>query len=76
LCFLALNEEEEGNEMNANVLAALNWLPRVRQRWKHRQLGFVFHEAGRRPGVEPRVADAHAKFEHEARQAMREWLLL
>ena len=46
--------------------------------WKarRRQLGFVFYEAGKRPGVPAPVANAHARFEYEARQALREWLML
>ena len=63
--------------MNANVVAAWNWLPPVVwKRRKRRQLGFVLYEAGRRPGVEPRVANAYARFEYEARQAAREWLMV
>jgi len=49
--------------------------PRPRRQWK-RQLGFALYEAGRRPGVPGRVANAHARFEYEARQALRDWLLL
>ena len=46
--------------------------------WKarRRQLGFVFYEAGKRPGVPAPVANAHARFEYEARQALRDWLML
>lgn len=63
--------------MNANALAAWNWLPAVgRKRWKRWPLGFVLYEAGRRPGVPARVANAHARFEYQARQAAREWLML
>ena len=43
---------------------------------KRRQLGFAIYEAGRRPGVPARVANAHARFEYEARAALRDWLLL
>ena len=55
--------------------AAWNWFPPGRK-VRRRQLGFVFYEAGRRPGIEARVANAHARFEYEARQALREWLML
>jgi hypothetical protein len=53
----------------------------IRKRWaekrsKRRQLGFVAHESGRTPGIPVRVANAHARFECEARQALREWLML
>lgn len=55
--------------------AAWNWLaPPGKARRK--QFGFALYEAGRRPGVPARVANAHARFEYEARQALREWLLL
>jgi hypothetical protein len=53
--------------------AAWNWF-RPRSKARRKQLGFAFHEAGRRPGVTGRVANAHARFEDEARQAAREWL--
>lgn len=64
--------------MNANnVLAAWNWWPpAARKRLRRKQLGFVLFEAERRPGLPARVANAHARFEYEARQAAREWLML
>ena len=64
--------------MNANyVLAAWNGWPQVgRKRLKRKQLGFVLFEAERRPGLPARVANAHARFEYEARHAAREWLML
>jgi hypothetical protein len=43
---------------------------------KRKQLGFALYEDGRRPGVPGRVANANARFEYEARQALRDWLLL
>ena len=55
--------------------AAWNWFP-PRRKVKRRQLGFALYEAGRRPGVPARVANAHARFEYEARAALRDWLLL
>jgi hypothetical protein len=51
-------------------------LPARRMRLKRRALGFVLYEALRRPGVPARIANAHARFELEARQAAREWLML
>lgn len=60
----------------ANVWAAWNWMPRRRKGSKRGQRGFVPYEAGRRPGLEAPVANAHARFEHEARQALREWLMV
>ncbi|HUP30842.1 MAG TPA: hypothetical protein VM122_11750 [Usitatibacter sp.] len=57
--------------------AAWNWFPPARRkRLKRRQLGFALYDAGRRPGLPPRVANAHARFEYEARAAMRDWLML
>lgn len=56
--------------------AAWNWLP-PRNKWtKRRQLGFATYEAGRHPGVPAPVANARARFEYEARQAMRDWLMV
>jgi hypothetical protein len=64
--------------MNAmNRWAAWNWVPRLPLRkHKRRQLGFALYEAGRRPGLPGPVANAHARFEYEARAAMRDWLML
>ena len=64
--------------MNAtHTLAAWNWWPQVaRKRFRRKQLGFVLFETERRPGLPARVANAHARFEYEARQAAREWLML
>ena len=55
-------------------MQAWNWFPP--RKGKSRQLGFALYEAGRRPGVPARVANAHARFEYEARAALRDWLLL
>jgi len=53
------------------------WWPAARRaRLKRRQAGFVLYEADRRPGLTARVANAHARFEHDARMAMRDWLML
>ncbi len=64
--------------MNANHrLAGWHWLlPARSRRLRRKQLGFALYEAGRRQGLPARVANAHARFEYEARQALREWLLL
>jgi len=57
--------------------AARSWFPPARRkRLKRKQLGFALYEAQRRPGLPARVANAHARFEYEARAAMREWLML
>ena len=63
--------------MNAFRLAAWNWFPPARRkRLKRKQLGFALYEAWKRPGLPARVANAHARFEYEARQAARDWLML
>jgi hypothetical protein len=63
--------------MNAIKAAPGHWWPGARKaRLKRRQHGFALYEGERRPGLPAPVANAHARFEHEARQAMREWLML
>jgi hypothetical protein len=64
--------------MNAmKRLAAWNWFPPARsKRMKRGQMGFALYEARRRPGLPGPVANANARFEVEARQAMRDWLML
>jgi hypothetical protein len=63
------------NAMNRN--AAWNWFPAVaRKRLRRKQLGFALYETERRPGLPARVANANARFEYEARQALRDWLML
>jgi hypothetical protein len=64
--------------MNANYgLAAWNgWPQMARKRLKCKQLGFMLFEAERPPGLPARVANAHARFEYQARQAAREWLMV
>lgn len=64
--------------MNAwKRLAAWNWFPPAgKNSAKRRQAGFALDQAP--PGVEresPRD-EARARFEHEARQALRDWLML
>ena len=54
----------------------MNAIWKKRFRWKRRQLGFAIHEAVRRPGVPANVANARARFENEARNALRDWLML
>jgi hypothetical protein len=64
--------------MNAFALRPA-WRPQPakKMRLKGRQWGFAaFYAAEPRPGVPLRVANAHARFEEEARMAMREWLML
>ncbi len=60
----------------ARILAAWKRLPEAGRRNQRKQLGFALLEAGRRRGVPGRVADARARFECEARQALRDWLML
>jgi len=45
-------------------------------RLKRPEAGYARYEAGRRAGLPGRVANAHARFELEARAAMREWLMV
>jgi len=61
--------------MNARYLSRL-WGPQPARklRLKGRQRGFALYEAQR--GLPGRLANAHARFEVEARQAMREWLMV
>jgi hypothetical protein len=59
----------------ANVKAAWNWMPPVK-RSKRKQRGLALYEAERRPGLPVRIANAHARFEHQARQALRDWLMV
>lgn len=63
--------------MNAMLLKpAWGLQPARKLRLKGRQRGFALYQAERRPGLPVRVANAHARFEIEARQAMREWLMV
>ena len=65
--------------MNAaeQMKAAWNWMPPARRRrLRRKQLGFALYEAERRQGLPARVANAHARFEYEARQAARDWLMV
>jgi len=63
--------------MNANALALLLGLQPARKlRLRGRQRGFALYEGERRPGLPDRVANAHARFEVEARQALRDWLMV
>jgi hypothetical protein len=50
--------------------------PARRLRLKRKALGFVLYEALRRPGLPAPAANAQARFEHDARHALREWLML
>ena len=57
--------------------AAWNWFPPARRkRLKRKQLGFAVYETERRPGLPAPVANAHARFEYAAREALREWLMV
>ena len=64
--------------MNAFALRpAWRAQPARKLRLKGRQWGFaVVYAAEPRPGLPLRVANAHARFEQEARMAMRDWLML
>lgn len=55
-------------------LLAPGWVSRWEAR--ARPVGFALYQPARRRGIAPRGANAHARFEQEARQALREWLML
>lgn len=63
--------------MNAWILKpAWGLQPARKLRLRARQWGFAAgYAAERRPGMPVRVANAHARFEEEARAALREWLM-
>ncbi len=52
------------------------WKPARAVRLKRPEAGYARYEAERRAGLPGRVANAHARFELEARAAMRDWLML
>ena len=64
--------------MNAMTLRPA-WRPLAgarRLKLKMKKRGFALYEVQRRPGLPGRVANAQERFELEAREAMRDWLLL
>ena len=64
--------------MNATLLRPA-WRPLAparRLKLRKAQRGFALYGADGPPGIPARIANAHARFEHEARAAMREWLML
>ncbi len=62
--------------MNAMTVPRAWAFPARRLRLKRKALPLALYEAVRRPGVPAKEANAHARFEHEARQALREWLMV
>ena len=52
------------------------WKPARAVRLKRPEAGYARYEAGRRAGLPGRVANANARFELEARAAMRDWLMV
>ncbi len=52
------------------------WKPARAVRLKRPEAGYARYEAERRAGLPGRVANAHARFELEARAAMRDWLMV
>ena len=66
--------------MNAKNGFAIAWRARTRParatRLARAQRGFALVEGGRRPGLPERAANANARFEAEARAALREWLMV
>ncbi len=51
-------------------------LPARRLKLRNRQRGFALYGAQVPPGMPARIANAHARFEQDARHALREWLML
>jgi len=52
------------------------WNPARTVRLKRPEAGYALYEAERRAGLPGRVANANARFELEARAAMRDWLMV
>jgi hypothetical protein len=52
------------------------WKPARAVRLKRPEAGYARYEEERRAGLPGRVANAHARFELEARAAMRDWLMV
>jgi hypothetical protein len=67
-----------GTTMNATILQPA-WRPLAPARkvkLRLRQRGLALYGGGGPPGMPARIANAHARFEQDARAAMREWLML
>jgi hypothetical protein len=64
--------------MNATTYgAAWAWFaPSRKKRLKRRQAGYVLEATRAERGMPAEVANAHARFEYAARQALREWLMV
>ncbi|MBL0143537.1 MAG: hypothetical protein IPP91_15850 [Betaproteobacteria bacterium] len=62
----------------ANALKAAWWVgkPARAVRLKRPEAGYALYEAERRAGLPGRVANAHARFDMEARAALRDWLMV
>jgi hypothetical protein len=75
-------QKKKGTAMNAFALKPPGSnqptvQPARKLRLRVRQWGFAaVYETERRAGLPLRVANAHARFEQEARMAMREWLMV
>jgi hypothetical protein len=53
------------------------WAPTAKRlQLRRKQRGYALYDAQRRPGIPVRIANAHARFECRAREAMRDWLML
>jgi hypothetical protein len=72
------NERRTVLTMNAMILKP-TWrplMPAGRMKLRKAQRGFALYGADGPPGFPARIANARARFEQEARAAMREWLML
>jgi hypothetical protein len=52
------------------------WKPARAVRLKRPEAGYALYEAERRAGLPGRLANAHARFEMQARAAARDWLMV
>jgi hypothetical protein len=62
----------------ANAVKAAWWVvkPAKAVRLRRPEAGYARYEAERRAGLPGRVANAQARFEIDARAAMRDWLMV
>ena len=52
------------------------WKPARAVRLRRPEAGYALYETERRAGLPGRLANANARFELEARAAMRDWLMV
>jgi hypothetical protein len=64
------------NATNAVKGASWSFRPARAVRLRRPEAGYARYEGERRAGLPGRTANAHARFELQARAAMREWLMV